>query len=106
MTAIPEAKLAREAELCYAMLAAVTDYDAWHESADAVDARTVFAVLQANVALTQEVVRRLVRRLPPGGACACGETLDAALVTAPEAIGEGALARLGPILARRLGLPR
>jgi 5'-methylthioadenosine phosphorylase len=106
MTAIPEARLAREAELCYALLAAVTDYDAWHGSEDPVDAKTVFAVLQANAGLMQEVVRRLARRLREETGCSCGETLDAALVTPPEAIGAEARGRLGPILARRLGLPR
>jgi 5'-methylthioadenosine phosphorylase len=101
MTALPEAKLAREAELCYAVLAAVTDYDAWHSEHDAVDARSVFAVLQANVAASREAVRKLAGALPQGG-CSCGTTLDAALVTSPKAIGDEARTRLGPILERRL----
>ena len=103
MTALPEAKLAREAEICYATLAAVTDYDAWHTEHDAVDARTVFAVLQRNVDLSQRVIRALVGSLGGGRDCACGTTLDAALVTAPAVIDEGAMRRLGPILARRVG---
>jgi 5'-methylthioadenosine phosphorylase len=103
MTALPEAKLAREAELCYAVLAAATDYDAWHAEHDAVDARSVFAVLQRNVAAGQAAVRKLVANLPQGG-CACGTTLDAALVTAPKAINDGARERLAPILGRRLGV--
>ena len=105
MTALPEAKLAREAEICYATLAAVTDYDAWHTDHDAVDATTVFAVLQRNVALSQEVIRAMARGLAVGKRdCGCGTTLDAALVTKPSAIDEGAMERLGPILARRLGV--
>ena len=63
MTALPEAKLAREAELCYALLAAVTDYDSWHDEHEAVDAQSVFAVLRANVAAGQAVVRELVERV-------------------------------------------
>lgn len=103
MTALPEAKLAREAELCYAVLAAVTDYDAWHDEHEAVDARNVFAVLQQNVTVSREAVRKLVGSLPQGG-CSCGTSLDAGLVTAPKAISADARKRLAPILERRLGV--
>ncbi len=103
MTALPEAKLAREAELCYAMLAAVTDYDSWHAGYDAVTATTVFEVLSANVRASQEVVRQLaLAQLRTD--CACGTTLDSALVTPPDRIATEARARLKPILARRLGM--
>lgn len=105
MTALPEAKLAREAELPYAVLAAVTDYDAWHAGHDAVDAATVFAVLRKNVEVSREVVRELVRCLPDASADPAATTLDAALVTAPEAIPPAARERLAPILRRRLGGP-
>lgn len=101
MTALPEAKLAREAELCYAVLAAVTDYDAWHSEYEAVDATTVFAVLQRNVETSREAVRQLVASLPEG-ACACRTVLDAALVTQTSAISDETLSRLGPILERKL----
>ena len=104
MTALPEAKLAREAELCYAMLAAVTDYDAWHAEEAAVDAAIVFETLQANADLSREAVRRLTGLLPPEEACACDRTLDTALVTAPEAISAAARERLRPLLARRVQL--
>lgn len=103
MTALPEAKLAREAELPYAVLAAVTDYDAWHAGHDAVDAATVFEVLRKNVETSREAVRHLARALPDVSACPSTTALDAALVTEPGAIGAGALARLAPILRRRLG---
>lgn len=103
MTALPEARLAREAELCYCVLAAVTDYDAWHHEHEAVDAKTVFAVLQKNVETGRAAVPRLLRELPSGG-CACHTALDAALVTPAEAIGDAARQRLGPILARRLAV--
>jgi len=103
MTALPEAKLAREAELCYATLAAVTDYDAWHETEDAVDAATVFETLKLNVATSQEIVRRLAASLPSREGCGCARALDNALVTAPDTIGAEDRARLSPILSRRLG---
>lgn len=106
MTALPEAKLAREAELCYAIIAAVTDYDAWHAGHEAVDAATVFEVLRQNVALSQRVVTKLVEALDGIGACACGRALDAALVTAPEAIPAERREALRPLLARRLGEAR
>ncbi|MEO6399075.1 MAG: S-methyl-5'-thioadenosine phosphorylase, partial [Tepidiformaceae bacterium] len=103
MTALPEAKLAREAELCYATLAAVTDYDAWHSEHGVVDARTVFAVLKANVEASREAIRQLLPRIATLPPCACSTTLDAALVTARSAIPEDAGQRLEPILRRRLG---
>ena len=102
MTAIPEAKLAREAELCYALVAAVTDYDAWREGHDAVDAAAVFAVLIKNVEVSQNLVRALASALGDSDTCACELTLDSALVTQPAAIPETARARLEPILRRRL----
>lgn len=104
MTALPEARLAREAEICYATLAAVTDYDSWHSVHEAVEATAVFAVLRANVAAGQETVRRLAPLIDTLGQCDCGHVLDAALVTAPEAIPAKSRERLGPILARRLGV--
>lgn len=104
MTASPEAKLAREAELCYALLAAVTDYDTWHDANDSVDAKMVFETLQQNVAIAQACVRELAKNLPPRDGCGCSTALDAALVTAPSAISAENRQRLAPVLARRLGV--
>jgi 5'-methylthioadenosine phosphorylase len=101
MTALPEAKLAREAELCYATLAAVTDYDAWNEG-HTVDAAMVFETLAQNVAVSQLAVRELAKAIPSRDACECARALDSALVTAPEAISEENRRRLEPILRRRL----
>jgi 5'-methylthioadenosine phosphorylase len=105
MTALPEAQLAREAELCYSLLAAVTDYDAWHPHHDAVDAQTVFSTLQRNVETSRAVVRELVARID-AGPCTCHSALDAALVTDPAAIPAEVRERLAPILERRLGAAR
>ena len=102
MTALPEAKLAREAEICYAVVAAVTDYDSWHDEHEAVDAASVFAVLQQNVATSVEVIRRFAAGLEDSRQCGCGFALDSGLVTDPAAISRDARARLEPILARRL----
>lgn len=103
MTALPEAKLAREAELCYAVLAAVTDYDAWNEG-HVVDAAMVFETLAKNVAVSQAAVRELAKSVPSRDGCECPHALDSALVTQPEAIPAEARKRLGPILARRLAV--
>lgn len=101
MTALPEAKLAREAELCYAVLASVTDYDSWHQEERPVDAATVLRVLRENVERSQAAVRWLAEHLPPRD-CECSRTLDAAVVTAPDAIPPGTRERLEPILRRWL----
>ncbi len=103
MTALPEAKLAREAELCYAMLAAVTDYDAWHEAEEAVDATTVMTRLTENVEVSRKAVARLAAALDDNDDCDCVRALDAGLVTPPKSIPAAARERLAPILGRRLG---
>ncbi len=104
MTALPEAKLAREAELCYATLAAVTDFDTWHDAHESVDAALVFETLRKNVAVSQEAVRHLAKALPARDTCGCASALDAALVTEPDSISEENRERLHPILTRRLGV--
>ena len=80
MTNLQEAKLAREAELCFATLAMSTDYDCWHESEAEVDAASILAVLQANAALAARTVATLARALPQGD-CACQHALEFAIVT-------------------------
>lgn len=104
MTALPEAKLAREAELCYAILASVTDYDSWHRGHDEVDAATIFATLRKNIDVSRAAVRALARSVPSQEFCGCRQALDAAMATPVEAIPQAAIERLRPILARRLGL--
>ncbi len=86
MTAMPEARLAREAELPFALLGMVTDYDCWREGEADVDAANVFAVMKANAVLAQRTVRQLVAALPPTReASPIDRALDGALVTAPHA---------------------
>jgi 5'-methylthioadenosine phosphorylase len=101
MTNLQEAKLAREAEICYATLAMVTDYDCWHETEEAVSVEAVLEVLRANSQLAQEVVRRTVAALPaePTG-CACCEALKTALITDPRQVPAATLERLRPLLGR------
>lgn len=99
MTALPEAKLAREAELCYAAICFVTDYDVWHEGEDDVTAATVMARLQQNAAAGLDAVRRAIAALPETRACACGQALATALVTARAIVPDETRRRLAPLLA-------
>jgi len=85
MTNMPEAKLAREAELCYATLALATDYDVWHESHDAVSVEAVIANLLKNVATAKEVLRRLIPSIAGDRTCECPTLLRSAVITNPAA---------------------
>lgn len=102
MTTSPEAFLAREAELCYAVLAHVTDYDVWHVTEEAVTVERVLARLAANARLAESAVVRLVNALPAERGCDCKDALREALVTPPEAIPLEARARLGILVERFL----
>ena len=86
MTASPEAFLAREAEICYATMAHVTDYDVWHVSEAPVTVEMVIQTLHKNTALAQEAVRSLARNLKHERRCNCAHALSAALITRKDAI--------------------
>ncbi|GJL52163.1 S-methyl-5'-thioadenosine phosphorylase [Candidatus Nitrospira salsa] len=86
MTNIPEAKLAREAELCYATLALVTDYDCWHETEEAVSVGAILEIMHKNVEVAQQVLKASIRLAPETPQCSCQTALEHALVTAPESI--------------------
>ena len=100
MTNLPEARLAREAELCYATLALVTDYDCWHESADDVDVEAILTILQQNVKVAQEVISRTVTCLPSERTCVCHSALEYAVITDPKVISDAARERLGLLINR------
>jgi len=102
MTALPEAKLAREAEICYAVLACATDYDCWHEDEADVSAGLIVANLRKNVAVSQETLRLFLRRLPTDRRCECRNALAGALVTPFDQVPPETLARLEPIVGRYL----
>ena len=105
MTGMPEAKLAREAELCYASVAMITDYDSWHPDHGAVDITTIIATLAGNADKGRALVRRLPARLGPDRApCphGCDRALHFALLTAPEKRDPEVLARLDAVAGRLL----
>jgi 5'-methylthioadenosine phosphorylase len=86
MTAAPEAFLAREAELCYATMAHVTDYDVWHENESPVTVEMVIQTLNKNTQKAQEAIRKLVGGLKSERSCECGQALSTALITDPKVI--------------------
>jgi 5'-methylthioadenosine phosphorylase len=105
MTNMPEAKLAREAELCYATVAMVTDYDCWHPNHDDVTVEAIVKVLLANAEKARTLVRALAPRLVADGeaaACACRQALSSALITAPQARDPQLVARLDAVAGRVL----
>jgi 5'-methylthioadenosine phosphorylase len=102
MTNMPEAKLAREAELCYAVLALATDYDCWHESEEDVSVDAILAVLKRNVENSRKIVREMAKLLPVSGKCGCGEALKYAVITERKAIPAQARKRLALLLGKYL----
>ena len=100
MTNLQEAKLAREAEICYSTLAMVTDYDCWHPEHDAVTAEQIIGNLGRNAATARAVLRAAVRRLPIARDCECACALKFALVTAPELVPAEIKRELAPIVGR------
>jgi 5'-methylthioadenosine phosphorylase len=106
MTNMPEAKLAREAEICYATVAMVTDYDCWHDEHAAVDVAAVIAVMKGNTEKAQRLVLRLARDFPrehPKCPIGSDTALEVAIITAPEARDASLLRKLDAVAARVLG---
>lgn len=86
MTLLPEAKLAREAEICYASIACITDYDCWHEIHAAVTVEMILDVLRKNVVTAKKIIKLAVGRIPERRECDCASALKTAVVTSPELI--------------------
>jgi len=102
MTALPEAKLAREAEICYCTLAMVTDYDCWHESEQSVTVDMVVANMQANVESSRRIIRSAVARISAERRCSCGSALSGAIMTAPDKMPPERIETLRPLIAKYL----
>jgi len=100
MTNMPEAKLAREAEMCYTVLGMATDYDVWHATHDDVSVDMILQNLSKNVAVSKQALRRLIPRLHIPRACVCESALATALVTPRDLVLPATLERLGPIVSR------
>ncbi|MCU0256765.1 MAG: S-methyl-5'-thioadenosine phosphorylase [Vicinamibacterales bacterium] len=102
MTNLQEAKLAREAEICYTTLALVTDYDCWHPDHDSVTVDLIIANLLQNAATAQTIIAEAVGRLPGARGCACGRALQHAIITRPEHVPEDVKRDLAPIIGKYL----
>lgn len=102
MTAMPEAQLAREAEICYAAMAHVTDYDVWHETEEAVNIEMLIENLQANTTLAKQAIEYVAAHLPDERACACGSALETAILTQREAISDEVKERYRLLLGKYL----
>ena len=101
MTNLQEAKLAREAEICYATLAMITDYDCWHETEEAVSGEAVMEVVRQNVVMAQAVVRNVLGKLAAAPrTCPCGDALAHSLITERSMIPAATLEKLAPIVGR------
>jgi 5'-methylthioadenosine phosphorylase len=100
MTNLQEAKLAREAEICYTTIALVTDYDCWHPDHDSVTVEMILSTLTKNAATAQAIIAGAVERLPYARTCECASALKFALITRPEMVPEQVKNDLAPIIGR------
>ena len=102
MTALPEAKLAREAEICYATMAWITDYDCWHQASESVTVEMVIANLQKNVATSKALLWQVIPALGGDRNCPCESALRDAIITRKEEIPEDLKRKLAPVTGRYL----
>jgi len=100
MTNIPEAKLAREAEICYSTIAFATDYDCWHESAEDVSIGEVLRILAQSTKIAKSAIRLAIKRLPEKRDCLCSNALKYAMITAKKFIPEKTKKDLEPIIEK------
>ena len=102
MTNLQEAKLAREAEICYTTIALVTDYDCWHPDHDQVTVEMIIANLMQNAKTAQQVIADAVDRLPFDRTCECASALKYAIITRPDAVPDQVRRDLAPLVGRYL----
>jgi 5'-methylthioadenosine phosphorylase len=102
MTNYGEARCAREAEICYATLAMVTDYDCWHEAHEAVTVEMVVANLHQNAHRAQDIIRRAASALDPSADCPCHHALATAIMTPPKAMRPATRKKLQPLIGKYL----
>jgi 5'-methylthioadenosine phosphorylase len=102
MTVLPEAKLAREAEMCYASVACVTDYDCWHEEKEPVTVETILAILAENIGTAKGVIKIASSRIPGRRDCECAHALRTGIVTPPQLIPEQMKRELAILIGRYL----
>jgi 5'-methylthioadenosine phosphorylase len=104
MTNLPEAKLAREAEICYATIAFATDYDCWHEEAGDVSIGEVLRILAQSTKTAKSAIRHAIQHLPEKRECLCSKALKYALITGKKFVNEKTKKDLEPIIGKYMGL--
>ena len=100
MTALPEAKLAREAEICYAIIACVTDYDSWQERSDPVTIEVILGLLRRNINTAKKIIKLSLDKIPAKRDCDCAAALQTAIVTVPELIPTGQKKKLDLLIGK------
>ena len=100
MTNLQEAKLAREAEICYTTIALVTDYDCWHPDHENVSVEMVVANLTANAQMAKRLIAEAVERVPAERGCSCGSALATAIITSPDSIPADVKRELAPLIGK------
>jgi 5'-methylthioadenosine phosphorylase len=100
MTVLPEAKLAREAEICYASIACITDYDSWHETNEAVSVEAILTTMRNNIELAKKTIRLAAGRMPEKRGCGCASALGGAIVTDTVVIPAGQKKKLDLIIGK------
>jgi 5'-methylthioadenosine phosphorylase len=103
MTALPEAKLVREAEICYAIIACATDYDVWHETEEDVGVEIVLETMRRQEELCKNIIRLAVSRIPEKRDCECATALRGAIVTAPEVMPKEQKKKLELLIGKYIG---
>ena len=102
MTALPEAKLAREAEICYAIIACASDYDVWHEREAPVSVEIILNTMRQNIEMSKKIIKLALGRIPESRDCGCDTALKGAIVTVPEAMPPEQKKKLGLLIDKYL----
>ncbi len=102
MTALPEAKLAREAEMCYAVIGCITDYDSWWEPGEPVTVDVILETLHKNINISKKIIKLAVSRISQKRDCACTNALETAIVTSPELIPAETKKKLGLLIGKHI----
>jgi len=103
MTALPEAKLAREAEICYAIIGCVTDYDSWQEKSEPLTVDVILGTQRQNIDIARRIIRLAVTRMPEKRECDCATALKTAIATAPRLIPSEQKKKLNLLIGKYIG---
>ena len=100
MTNMPEAKLAREAEMCYSTLAFSTDYDCWHDGYDDVNVEDILEILSKNVEMAKNIIKNVIPKISVSSTCSCSSSLESAIITDKDQISDEIKDKLNILIKR------